>query len=270
MLFSLPWVFVIGVLAGGVINALADDLPHYRLPRTPRYPDGEARPLIAWLGLTAFALGKRASSGGKRLSWRHPITEIATAALMLLTVIVASDDVAMSQTRLAFWLVYMAIFVLVTVIDIEHRLILFSVMIPSGVLAIIDALVEPYGPDLQSALIGGALGFGIFFLLYLGGFLFVYISNNLRRRQLNTVAFGYGDVMLMTVCGLILGWETLIIAMFITVFLGAAGAIVWLIGRSLLTRSYHWFTPLPYGPYIVAATVIMLLFATEVARILRL
>jgi prepilin signal peptidase PulO-like enzyme (type II secretory pathway) len=36
----------------------------------------------------------------------------------------------------------------------------------------------------------------------------------------------------------------------------------------LIRRRYKWFTPLPYGPYIVIGTLIMLLFRDEVARLL--
>jgi leader peptidase (prepilin peptidase)/N-methyltransferase len=273
MIFPLPLVIILGLIVGGIINALSDDLPHYRPPRTPRYPDGEARPLIAWLGITAFLFGKRASSKGAKLSWRHPLTELATVGLMVLATAVASQDILepnsrMSAVRAGFWLAYAAIMVLVTVIDVEHRLILFAVMIPSGILALVDAFFEPFGPSLQEALLGGLLGFGVFYLMYLGGFLFVYISNNLRDRKISTVAFGYGDVMLMTVAGLILGWQSLIFAMFITVFLGAAGAIIYLVGRSLVSSGYHWFTPLPYGPYIVIAVLIMLFFSAEVGQAL--
>jgi leader peptidase (prepilin peptidase)/N-methyltransferase len=81
------------------------------------------------------------------------------------------------------------------------------------------------------------------------------------------VAFGYGDVMLAALCGLIVGWQALIFAMFITVFLGALGALVYLVGRGLTGR-YDMFTPLPYGPYIVIGTWIMLLFSDQVRTLL--
>ncbi|MBE0690635.1 MAG: prepilin peptidase [Anaerolineae bacterium] len=265
MLFSLPFVFIIGLLVGAAINWLADYLPNHQMPGTPRYPDDEARPPAAWMGLTAFLLSKRASSGGAKLSWRHPLIEIVTAVALTLTVVAASDDVEMSQFRLLFLLIYIALFVLITLIDIEHKLILFSVIIPALVIALIDAIVEPLGPDLSSALIGAGIGFGVFFLLYMGGFLFTYLLSKSRGREINEVAFGYGDVMLITLSGLILGWENLLFTMFITVFLGAAGAILYIVFRALAGSRYSMFTALPYGPYIVIATTLMLLFSSEVA-----
>lgn len=270
MLLTLIVVAIIGILAGGVINVLADDLPRRRpITLPPRYADGTPRPPIAWLGITAFLFGKRLSPSGTKLRWRYPLTELMTAGLMVLTVITASDDPNMYPTQLVFWLIYMAIFSLITVIDLEHRLILFVVVIPAWIIAIIDAAFTTYGADLRDALLGGAIGFGIFFLMYLGGFLFVYVMAQTRGRSTNEVAFGYGDVMLITLSGLILGWQPLIPAIFLTVFLGALGAIAWIVGRWLTGNRYSLFTPLPYGQYIVIATVIMLLFSPEVSNFLR-
>lgn len=261
-------VALLGLLAGVVINILADDLPHHRRLRAPRYPDGTRRPPMAQSGLLAFITRQRRSPGGARLSWRHPLTELATAVLFVVTLAVVADDPLMPLAQFIVYLLYMAIFVLVTVIDLEHRLILFVVIIPSALLALLDAAFLGYGIDLSAALLGGALGFGLFFLLYLGGFAFTAVLSQVRGEKIDEVAFGYGDVMLITLSGLILGWQVLIIAMFITVFLGAAGALLYLLVRRLAGRHYTLFTPLPYGQYIVIATLLLLLFTPEIRGLL--
>lgn len=269
MLVPILLVGLLGIVVGGIINVLADELPRRRPLRPPRYPDGAPRPPIAWLGITAFLFGKRTSPNGFALPWRHPVTEIATALLMIITLLTVQDDPQMTPLQFAFWLAYMAIFMLITVIDLEHRLILFVVIIPSCVVALADAAITGYGADLGGALLGAALGFGVFFMLYVGGFVFTYIIGKIQGQEINEVAFGYGDVMLITLSGLILGWQPLIMAMFITVFLGAFGAILYLIIRSLVGKKYNLFTPLPYGQYIIVGTIIMLLYAPEVTNFLR-
>ena len=286
-------VFVVGLLVGGIVNVLADDLPLRRAIRLPRYvsddkkraihrqedeasarllqQDDEKRPVIAWLGISAFLSGKRTSPAGIKLSWRYPLAELLTAVLMAITVIEVNkntDFAGVGFPQLIFWLIYMAILALITVIDIEHKLILFIVTIPAAVIAIVDALLGEfldafYGPSLGEALIGGVIGFVVFFILYNGGFLFTYILGKLKKRKINEVALGYGDVMLMTVSGLILGWQALLVAMYLTVILGAIGATLYLLSRLLLGRKYHAFTALPYGPYIVASTIITLLLGIE-------
>lgn len=315
MLPSLIIAALVGILVGGVVNALADDLPLRRRPRLPRYvpeakkraihfiphddapadtppadnestsedahpvpeiagmtsdeaiayiqSDDEPRPPVAWLGLTAFLTGKRTSPSGVRLNWRYPLTELFTACLMVLAVAATWDDTDLPAAQLVLFLVYMAIFSLITVIDIEHKLILFVVIIPSMLIALADAALLTYQPGLRDALIGAAFGFGVFFILYNGGFLFTYVMGILRGQRITEVAFGYGDVMLAMLSGAILGWRALIFAMFITVFLGAFGAFLYLLSRALLGGKYSAFTALPYGPYIVAGTTIMLLFSAE-------
>ncbi len=268
---TLPLIIaaIVGILAGGVVNMLADDLPRRRPVTTPRYPDGTPRPLIAWLGLTAFLFGKRASPNGIKLSWRHPLTEIGTALLLMLAVWSLTDDPLMTSIQFVFWVVYLVIFMLITVIDLEHRLILFVVMIPSYMIALLDPILTNYGPTLGQSLLGAGLGFGVFFALYMGGFVFTYLMAVVQKRQINEVAFGYGDVMLIALSGLILGWQSLIFAMFLTVFIGAFGAVVYLVVRRLAGKHYSMFTPLPYGQYIIIGTVILLLFANEVGVTLR-
>lgn len=270
-------IAIIGILAGGVVNALADELPFRRNPALPTYPDGTPRPVSAWLGTTAFLLNQRTPpddpkakqkegyEGEPKLGWRYPLTEIATSILMVATYLIMKDKPDVTTLQMIFWLTYMPIFMLINVIDLEHKLILFVVMIPSAVLAILDAVLTPVPvPPLRSALIGGAVSFVVFYIFYQGGYLFTYLMGRARGETINTVAFGFGDVMMITLSGLILGFENIIFVMFISVFLGSIGALVYLFIRFAVAGRYHLFTAIPYGPYIVAATIIVLLFSAEV------
>jgi prepilin signal peptidase PulO-like enzyme (type II secretory pathway) len=202
------------------------------------------------------------------LNWRYPLTELLTMGLCILAVNTAQEQ-NLSLVQVLFWLAYMAIYALITVIDVEHKLILFIVIIPSAVLALINAVFFPEVVNTpENALWGAVAGFVPFFILYQGGFIFTYILGQARGEKIDTVAFGYGDVMLMTLSGLILGLDRTIIALFITVFLGAMGAIGYMLLRAVLGRRYSLFTAIPYGPYIVAAFVIMLLYGDAVRKAL--
>ncbi|MBK9122574.1 MAG: prepilin peptidase [Chloroflexi bacterium] len=267
---SVLLVIVIGLVAGAVVNALSDDLPRRIRPQLPHYPDGEPRPVTAWLGVTAFLTGQRRSSGGSALSWRHPVTEIALVLLMLLTVSAARQRADYSDLQLVFWLFHVTALVLVTVIDIEHKLILFAVINPFVVVAILDALLTQNNapPAIVESLIGGLVGYGVFFLLYQGGFLFTRIMSKRRGREIKEVAFGYGDVMLASVVGLLIGWRLFLFSMYITIILGALGALLFIVSRRLLGTRYSAFTALPYGPYIVAGALVMILFPTQVGGLL--
>jgi leader peptidase (prepilin peptidase)/N-methyltransferase len=270
---------LVGVLVGGLINALADDLPDQRNPRLPHYPDGIPRPVSAWLGITAFVTGQRESpatgdpvtpdlpeSGEaeavpvpRRLGWRYPLVEIVSGLMFAGMALGLADE-----PNLPFWFVYVAILLLITVIDIEHRLILFVVILPSCLFALLVAAISPEeGRTFSSYGYGGLLGLGLFFAMYLGGGAFSALTRN------EEVAFGFGDVMLATLSGLMIGWKAFIFASLITVFTGAAGAVLYLGGRLIVRRRYRWFTPLPYGPYIVIGTLVMLLLRDEVQQVIK-
>ncbi len=257
---------IVGLLVGGIINALADDLPPEEIRlRTPHYPDGMPRPPVAWLGVLAFLLGRRQSPGGAKLTWRHPLTEIVTALLFAYVALAFPFSI-----RSVFWMGNLAILALITVIDLEHRLILFVVVIPSYIFALIGAvLAQDSQITFASYLIGGALGLGIFLLMYLGGLLFSRAAASARSEALDEVAFGFGDVMLGTLSGLMLGWQALIFAITIAVFAGAAGAILYMVARLVAKGKYELFTALPYGQYIVLGTVIMMLWREPVRAFLQ-
>ncbi len=247
-----------GLLVGGIVNVLADDLPNTLRVRLPRYPDGAPRPPLAWLGTLAFLFGLRISPGGAKLSWRYPLTEIVTAILFVYVAAAYPFSI-----RTLFWMGNLAILILITVIDLEQRLILFVVIIPGCIFALIGAVVAPE-VAFRDYVIGGLAGGGLFLIMFLGGMLFSSVVSNARGEELDEVPFGFGDVMLATLSGFMLGWQALIFAIFIAVFAGAGGALLYLAARLVVKGRYDMFTALPYGQYIVLGTIIMMLWREPV------
>jgi prepilin signal peptidase PulO-like enzyme (type II secretory pathway) len=280
---------VVGFGAGVMVNALADAMPYYRHPRLPFYPpDGSARSVVAWSGLVAFLMGKRidpepapppaegetdnsAESSTeavvpvhRRLSWRHPVVEICMTVLFVFIALRWPR-----HERTVIWLIYLTILILITVIDIEHYLILFPVIVPGCLLAAIIAVAFP--EDHRKTVdyfIGGALGGGAFLIMFWGGGVFSGLVAAARGEALDEVAFGFGDVLLAMLCGLMIGWQGFIFAMLITVFAGAVGAVLFLTVRLVARQGYTLFTPLPYGPYIVLGTAIMMLWREDIKALL--
>ncbi|MCA9915807.1 MAG: prepilin peptidase [Anaerolineae bacterium] len=302
-MLSVVFAVLVGLIAGIVINVLADEIPYRRGLWWPTYPDGARRPPTAWLGLLAFILGQREPKqpepneaharphlGHNRLGWRYPLVELAAIGLMLLAVFATRDDSGMTAAQLVFYWVELAILLLIFVTDIELRMIYRIVTRPALVIALLDALLLPVlAPGIKDAAAGTAFGFGIFYLIYLGGVLFVKVITRSSGEVSNTgnpqqeensenqaeanedtedeeiVAFGFGDVRLMAFCGALLGFLGTFLAMFIAIFLGAIGAIVYLIGKRFLSGQYSAFSPIPYGPYIIIATIIVMFYREPVA-----
>ena len=127
------------------------------------------------------------------------------------------------EPNVPFWFVYVAILMLITVIDVEHRLILFVVILPSCLFALLVAAISPEADrSFSDYAYGGLFGGGLFFAMFVGGLAFSAMAH------IDDVAFGFGDVMLAILGGLMIGWRAFIFASLITVFAGALGAVIFL------------------------------------------
>lgn len=262
---------VAAIAAGGVVNVLAEDLPAGRWPSRPKYPDGGIRPMWAWLGLTAFLLDRFLSHKAKmthaaaesgsdrsRLGLRYPLTELSTAALAL--ILYSSTRHQIGDGALSLWssLAYATLYVLIGVVDIERRRIPVVTLLPLAALALFDAgFIAETSPNLASAVFGGLAGFLIFYLAFAGGFLFAAALKRIQKRSLQGSVFGFGDVMLMCIVGMIVGFPDILLAICISIFAAAAGAVAVIVRHFRITGSYSGFARMPYGPYILFSAIVV-------------
>lgn len=270
-------VALIGLLIGGVVNVLADDLPAGRKPGLPRYPNGSRRPLAAWLGVTAFAFQLRQSPNARStesesnsvargtLSWRYPLVEITAAVLMTLTQAAAIDFPRLSVTEALIWQALVGLFLLIAIIDLEHRQIPLTPLMAAGTLAIIRALALPFTPATIAATLGGALCAGFAFsFVYFGGRLFARLATRKWNMPNDVTAFGQGDVYLMVLGGLIVGYPDVLIAMALAILLGGIGALFYMAAKRA-SGGYQPLSALPYGPYILISIYVVMLLPGEVS-----
>ena len=252
---------LLGFLIGTLVNLLADQLPRWRrVWRTPFCPYcEEPRPSWAWSGTLAYLrLKPECSHCGAPISWRHPLVELGMAGLFAFLWSRYGQGVV--SPLLIPYTIYSAIFVLVLVIDLEHKLILTMVMIPAWILALLGSLVHPQPRFVLLALLGGALGFGLLWLIYQLGVLFVKFMGRRRGKPINTAAFGYGDVRLGAFIGLVLGFPDVLQALFIGILLGGLFALVYLIVAAFILRRYKLYTAIPYGPFLILGAMWIMFF----------
>ncbi len=236
---------VLGLIAGAVINILADVYPYRnKQVRGAVCPAcGQPRSAIQALAVLAYASGKRQCSAcGRPIAARNIVVEIGLAALFALLYSHYQDLVPLLIASF-----YTSVLALVTVTDLEHRLIPNRAMLPAIVIA---ALLSPlwFGPGWYLALIGGAIGFGFFWLtVWLGG------------KFLGRGAMGEGDITLATFVGLITGFPGIIIALSLTIVAGGVISLVLLLTRIVNLRSF-----VPYGPFIVLGGFITMLYGQQI------
>jgi len=250
---------LLGLLVGAFLNYCADQLPRWRrLRKKPFCPYcDEPRPWWAWVSTLAYLRFKlRCQHCGAPIPWRHLLTELGVAMLYaFLWYRYAMDG---NVVTLVLYTIYSTIFVLVIVIDLEHRLILNVVMYPAWLIAFLGSFL--YAPPYfyRLALLGWIVGFGLLFLIYWAGILFVKVLGRMRGKPINAVAFGFGDVRLGGFIGLVLGFPDVLSALFIAILLGGlAGLLYWFV-RAVILRRYSLFTPIPYGPFLAIGAMIVM------------
>ncbi len=184
----LGFALLAGWLAGGLANCAAD-----LLPGMGDATGGERYRFILWHCLTLpwyfFRRGRGGSLGvcphcGQRRPLRAPLLEAAVIAAFGL----AWWRFAASPVRLAIVCLYALFLLSVAVIDFEHRRVLNIMLAPAAAAALGFSLL-PGQIGLSSALLGGAIGCGLFLVVAL-----------ISRGNL-----GWGDVKLAGVIGLMTG-----------------------------------------------------------------
>lgn len=251
---------LLGGAVGVLINSAADSLPVARRLERPMCPYCKTpRPLPAWSGVVAYLTRHyRCPHCGAPISIRHVVVELATALLFAFCYLRYG-----LTTEGVFDAFYGVVFLLVVVTDLEHRLILHSVMLPAIAIALLGAFLNPAFDAPLRSFLGGAIGLaGTLFLYILGG-VFVKVLGKLRGRRISEVAFGFGDVTLTTFIGLAVGAPEVIFAIVIGIFAGGVGSVLYLLIRGLIQRRYRRFTAIPYGPFLVLGGVVMLYFGPE-------
>lgn len=226
---------------GGLINILADDLPERRKPARPHCPQcGESYRPALYLGILRKATGRCAACGAQE-RWRPALVEVGTGLLFAFLWAWSGGFSA----QLLVYSVFFAIFGLILITDLEHRLILHIVTFPAIAFALLASFftVTPI-----SALLGALAGFVVFFLIYLlGGLIF------------GAGAMGFGDVTLSTFIGAAVGFPMIIVALLDGILVGGIVSIL-----LLLLRIRRIQSKVPYGPFLLIGGATTLLWGEQI------
>lgn len=246
---------ILGLVSGMLVNYLADVLPwKRRLVKPFCLSCDTTQPLIGFL-----LWPRRCKRCGTRRSWRTWLVEFIYIAMALWS----WNNPA---NRLNYMLTWMCLiyFGVVIVIDIEHRLIMHPVSWAGVGLGLVVGTARS---GWMETLIGGAVGYGLMWLLYRLGELTMKGLARLRQRTLDDVALGFGDVNLSGVLGLMLGWPLVLPGLLIAILIGGLVSLFYLIVMLLLGR-YKLFTALPYGPFLIAGAFLLLFLGENLITIL--
>ncbi len=242
MIISILLYALLGWLVAIAINHAADILPTRKtLLQWPRCTACQTRrPYLAWSALlAALSRGQTCPQCGHRRETfiRSTIVELVTPLFFVFLWWYYGLSL-----KLGWVSVYTAILILITVTDLEHRLIFNVVILPSILLGIVAAFFTP-GLYWPSALVGGA-----------AGFIISYLAALFARGGLGT-----GDVTLSTFLGLIIGFPYILLSLSFGVFLGGLVAFLLLVTRRVGMKSF-----IPYGPFLTITGWIMLIWGVQI------
>jgi len=155
---------------------------------------------------------------------------------------------------------YGSLFIVLGVIDLEHRLILNKIVYPAAVVAlIIDAFLPPPGIfdvylpwpwllGIANGVIGGAIGFVFLLIPFI-------ISLPIYKQE----GMGLGDVKMAILIGLVTGPLLVFVALLMGVILGGLVA-----GILLLLKIKKRKEAIPFGPFLSLATMATLLWGSDI------
>ncbi len=206
-------LFVTGAIVGSFLNVVIDRLPRGQSLLAPpshcaacsrRLSPLELVPVLSYLWLRG-----RCRTCGAAIGRRVLIVELAGGAIAIVAWLLYGLTIAALLAAL-----FAAIFLTLSVLDIEHRKVYGMTIAPSVALAVLAA---PWWPPagLMGALIGCAVACVPYVLLY-------YAAARLYGPG---KGLGWGDVKVAALMGLVSGWPGAIIALYTAILGGGLAAV---------------------------------------------
>jgi leader peptidase (prepilin peptidase) / N-methyltransferase len=235
-------IFIFGLAIGSFANVCI-----YRLPKKESvvFPvshctacSSPVRPFDNIPVISYLILGGKCRDCKEGISAIYPIIEAITALLLL---------AGFFKFGLTFdFLVYTVVapaLVIITAIDIEHQIIPDVITLPGIVLGL---AAGSYTIGYIDSFLGFLLGGGLFYLL-------AVLSNG---------GMGGGDIKYIAAAGALVGWQKVLLIIFIGAFLGSFVGLFQIAVQKKSRKSL-----IPFGPFLAAATLITLFYGNLLIKL---
>ncbi|MBM2826775.1 MAG: pulO [Dehalococcoidia bacterium] len=217
---------LIGLAVGSFLNVCIDRLPlGQSILHPPSHCPNCGKPIAVrdLIPVLSYALlGGRCRYCSASIPVRVPLVELGTGVIFGLLWLWLGPGVKLAVASL-----YAAILIVITVIDLEHRLVLNKVIYPAILLFPFAAFA--YGVGVKEILLGGLAGFALMLVPYLA----------------SKGGLGAGDVKLAAFIGLANGFPNVLVAIFAASIFGGLTA-----SFLLLTGLRGRKDPIPFAPFI--------------------
>ncbi|MFZ7120644.1 MAG: prepilin peptidase [Eubacteriaceae bacterium] len=229
-------IFIFGLVIGSFLNVCIYRIPMEESIISPpshcyncgtRLKPIDLIPVISW-----WLLGGKCRYCGVKVSYRYALVEFITAFFFVFTYYMIG-----LQTTLIIYLVLLSILIVDTFIDFDHLIIPDVLNYFTLIIFIILNIILGFMPW-REALIGALIGM-------LPLLLIVILTGG--------KGMGMGDVKLMAVLGLFLGWKLSLLTILLAFVLGGFFGIL-----LLITKIKSKQDAIPFGPWIsIGAFIVM-------------
>lgn len=238
-------VFVFGLCVGSFLNVCI-----YRVPESKSiaYP-GSMCPLCGAkiqfydnIPLLSYALLKgRCRNCRTPISLRYPLVELLSGALAVSILIRYG-----LTPEAAVIFVFVAVLIVITFIDIDHRIIPDVISLPGIAAFFLAARLIPT-VTWRDSLIGIVVGGGSLFLV-------AWLYHLITRKE----GMGGGDIKLLAMIGAMIGWKGVLFTIFAS---SATGTVVGLI--VMLIKRQNMKLAVPFGPFLAFGAVVYLFYGPQ-------
>jgi leader peptidase (prepilin peptidase)/N-methyltransferase len=235
-------VVTFGLVIGSFLNVVIARVPERRSLWMPGSTCPGCGNAIAWhdnIPLVSFLLLRgRCRACAAPIPWRYPMVEAATAALFVVAWLVFGGDLR----QFVIAVVFLAALIAITVIDLRHQIIPDVITLPGIVAGLVASVVTDRISWVES-MIG----------ILVGGGLFVAVI------VLSRGGMGGGDLKLGAMLGAFLGWQALLVGLFVAVMLGGLSAVALLASRRLARKD-----AIPFGPFLALGGAVALFWGEAI------
>lgn len=185
----------------------------------------------------------------KEISYMYPLIELVTGGLFVLLFFLfpfADSILNFSTVQLALYGLY-AFYTFVLVFsfffDLHYMKVSDEILLPAILIGLIATIGYPQTPHIFDALIGAAIPLAFFSLQIL-------VSKGKW--------IGAGDLRIGAFMGIILGWQMVILALFLSYLLGSVAGILVALKKGQLRG-----VKIPFAPLLVSGTFLTIFFGND-------
>lgn len=204
-------------------------------------------PVLSWVSLKG-----KCRYCSKTISWQYPLIELLTAGLFVLSYLAWPNPIFATNLALVMfitWLVMLIGLIALAVYDIKWMFlpdkIIYRLIVIQAISLVIQFVLGKPLSEISGIALAVLIGGGVFWIIY-------QVSNGKW--------IGGGDVKLGFLLGLIVGKPEYA---FLVLFLSSLIAMVFTLPL-LITKKLKKDSKIPYGPFLIVATVIIVIFGTQI------